>query len=350
MYSKYTFKTPLEDRPIFLNKFNPALKIVCAILLLVLVFMPVTIVGQLGILTLLVALWISARLPRRKLKPIFRTLLFLFVFIFLINWLVNKSPGIKFDLENKFNLWGSTWENLLIKNQINIYSQYYWKCGQVWGGWVANSLSTIKPVNFSYLQVASGDQTLYLYYSCPWYALSSIVLISSISMCIKLFGMLVVFSLLVNTTSTLQLTYGFEYILWPLKWIMVPVTEISYIIAVAIRFVPSLFEEANKIINAQASRGLDFRNGRFATKIKVLALLVVPMFSASFNQADQLSDAMEARNFDPGAKRTKYRVYHCLPSNWVSIAILLCLLALFIYFRVCKVIIYPFTLIDCFNI
>ncbi len=350
MYSKYTFKTPLEDRPIFLNKFNPTLKIVCAIILLVLVFLPVTIVGQLGVLVLIVGLWISAKLPKRKLKPIFRTLLFLFVLIFLINWLVNKSPGIRFDLDGHYHLWGGSWNDLLTNGQVLQYDQYYWMHGQVWGGWVANSLASVQSESYSCLKIIVDGQALYLYYSCPWYALSSQVLVSSISMCIKIFGMLTVFSLLVNTTSTLQLTYGFEHILWPLKWIKLPVSEISYVIAVAIRFVPSLFAEANKILNAQASRGLDFRNGHFITKVKAIGSLVVPMFAASFNQADQLSDAMEARNFVPRAKRTKYRVYHCLGSNWVALTILLCLLALFIYFRVCKVIIYPFAVIDCFNI
>ncbi|MCQ3915598.1 MAG: energy-coupling factor transporter transmembrane protein EcfT [Mycoplasmoidaceae bacterium] len=83
----------------------------------------------------------------------------------------------------------------------------------------------------------------------------------------------------------------------------------------AVRFVPSLFDEANKIISAQASRGVDFRNGHLITKIKAVGSLVVPMFAASFNHADKLSDAMEARNFVPRAKRTKYRLYHCSASN-----------------------------------
>ncbi|MCQ3908551.1 MAG: energy-coupling factor transporter transmembrane protein EcfT [Mycoplasmoidaceae bacterium] len=92
-------------------------------------------------------------------------------------------------------------------------------------------------------------------------------------------------------------------------------TEIAYIIAVAVRFVPNLFDEANKIISAQASRGVDFRNGNIIVKIKAINSLVIPMFAASFNHAEKLSDAMEARNFVPRAKRTKYRVYHCSVSN-----------------------------------
>lgn len=345
----YTFKTPLEERPLFLNKFNPTLKVICAILLIVLTFIPVPVVFQLGILVLIICLWISARLPRRKLKTILRTLLFIFVLVFLINWLVAKSPGLKFDLDSQYGLWGCDWTSLINKGWVYDYQGHLWTHGQIWGGWIADGLSLDKPAT-SYIRIMLNGTPLYLAYSSPWYGLSSQVVITSVSVTAKLFCMLAVFSLLVNTTSTLQLTYAFEHVLWPLKWIKVPVTEISYIIAVAIRFVPSLFEEANKIINAQASRGRDFRNGHLIEKIKTVGSLVVPMFAISFTHADKLSDAMEARNFAPRAKRTKYRLYHCLPSNWVSFAILICLLALFIYLRVCKVIIYPFIAVDCFNI
>ncbi|MCQ3907923.1 MAG: energy-coupling factor transporter transmembrane protein EcfT [Mycoplasmoidaceae bacterium] len=89
----------------------------------------------------------------------------------------------------------------------------------------------------------------------------------------------------------------------------------SYIVAIALRFVPTLFDEANKIISAQACRGVDFRNGYLPSKLKAVGSLVIPMFAASFSHADRLSDAMETRNFVPRAGRTKYRVYHCRPSN-----------------------------------
>lgn len=346
----YTFTTPLEERPLFLNKFNPTLKVVCAILLLVLTFIPVPAIFQIGFLILVISLWISARLPKKKLKPIMRTLFVLFFFIFLINWLVAKNPGLKIDLENHYHLWGSDWLSILDKGWIGKFGNYYWTHGTIWGGWVDNKLLTQAPDAGSYVRVVIDGTKYYLAYSSPWYGLSSKVLINSVSVCIKLFCMLTIFSLLVNTTSTLQLTYGFEHILWPLKWIKVPVTEISYIIAVAIRFVPDLFAEANKIMSAQASRGMDFRNGRLLTKIKAVGSLVVPMFATSFNHADRLSDAMEARNFVPRAKRTKYRHFPCSWSNWAAFAILICLLALFIYLRVSKVIIYPFMSIDCFNI
>lgn len=345
-----SFNIPLEARPLFLNRFNPTLKVICTIILLVLVFLPVTAIAQASIFILVVALWISAKLPKKKLRSILITLFILFIFVFLINWLVAKDPGLRFDLANHYELWGCDWQSLLSKGLINQYQGSYWTHGQIWGGWVDNNLIAGIEPSGSYISIKVGEQVLYLSYYAPVYALSSQVVITTISICVKMFCMLAIFSLLVNTTSTIQLTYGFEHFLWPLKWIKVPVTEISYIIAVAIRFVPNLFEEANKLINAQASRGMDFRNGHLITKIKAVFGLVVPMFAASFNHADKLSDAMEARNFVPKAKRTKYRLYHCSVGCWVSFAILICLLALFIYLNVRKVIIYPTLAVDCFNI
>ncbi|MCQ2748244.1 MAG: energy-coupling factor transporter transmembrane protein EcfT [Mycoplasmoidaceae bacterium] len=111
---------------------------------------------------------------------------------------------------------------------------------------------------------------------------------------------------------------------------------------------PLLFKEANKILYALANRGVDYRNGHLGAKIKALGLAVVPVFGASFNYATNLSDAMEARNLVPRTKRTKYRLYHGSVASWACAALLICLLALFIYLRVRKVIIYPCVAVDCF--
>lgn len=340
----YTFKTPLEERPLFLNRFNPTLKVICAIILIVLTFLKVDVIFQLSIFVLILGLWFSARLPKRKFKSIIRTILFLFFFIFLFNWLLSKNPGLKFDIDTNYTLWGASWNH----SGTSFFAGHYYVTGEVWGGWVG--FWQLPKPSGQYIAKTINGIKWYLPYFSPLHSLTSQVLINSVSICIKLFCMLTVFSLLVNTTSTLQLTYAFEHIFWPLKWIKVPVTEISYIISVAIRFVPNLFDEANKIIRAQANRGLDFKNGKLITKIKAVGSLVIPMFAASFDHADKLSDAMEARNFAPRAKRTKYRHFPCRASNWASFAILICLFGFFIYLRVRKVIIYPFIAIDCFNI
>jgi energy-coupling factor transport system permease protein len=80
-------------------------------------------------------------------------------------------------------------------------------------------------------------------------------------------------------------------------------------ISIALRFVPSLLQESQRIMSAQASRGVDFNNGNFKDKMKSLVSLVVPMFSIAFHKADDLANAMEARAYNPRYARTRYRNY-----------------------------------------
>lgn len=89
------------------------------------------------------------------------------------------------------------------------------------------------------------------------------------------------------------------------------------IITIAIRFVPSLVDEATTIMRAQATRGVDFKNGNFISKIQGMIALVIPMFSVTFKKANELSDAMEARNYVPQKPRTRYRYYSIHFFDWI---------------------------------
>ena len=93
-------------------------------------------------------------------------------------------------------------------------------------------------------------------------------------------------------------------------------------ISIAIRFVPSLLSEAQNILRAQASRGVDFRNGNFKDKIKSLVSLIVPMFSVAFHKADDLSNTMEARNYSPRAIRTNYRNFGVSTKDFIALSII----------------------------
>jgi energy-coupling factor transport system permease protein len=121
--------------------------------------------------------------------------------------------------------------------------------------------------------------------------------------------MIMIITILTSTTNSVQLSFAIEDILSPLRYIRLPVNEWAMTISIAIRFVPSLLQEAHKILNAQASRGIDFHNGKFNEKVKSLVSLVVPMFSIAFYKADDLANAMEARAYNPRYIRTRYRSY-----------------------------------------
>ncbi len=121
---------------------------------------------------------------------------------------------------------------------------------------------------------------------------------------LRLILMIILSSLLTFTTSPLKLTDATEKLLSPLKKIGVPAHELAMMMTIAIRFVPTLLEETDKIIKAQKSRGLDFNSGGVVTRLKAFVPILVPLFLSSFRRADDLAMAMEARCYRGGEGRT----------------------------------------------
>jgi len=105
-----------------------------------------------------------------------------------------------------------------------------------------------------------------------------------------------------------------------LKKIGVPAHIIAMMISIALRFIPTLIEETQRIMNAQASRGVDLENGTLKEKVMAILALIVPLFVSAFDRADQLANAMEARGYDPQKKRTRYKVLKMQSIDYVAMA------------------------------
>lgn len=118
-------------------------------------------------------------------------------------------------------------------------------------------------------------------------------------------------TLLTLTTIPLELTDAIEFMLYPFKYVKLPVHEIALMISIALRFVPTLMDETTKIMNAQRARGVEFGEGNIFQQMKAIIPLLIPLFVSSFNRAEELATAMEARGYRGGEGRTKYRVL-----NW----------------------------------
>ena len=125
-----------------------------------------------------------------------------------------------------------------------------------------------------------------------------------IKISLRLVLLIVLSSLLTFTTSPLKLTDATEKLLSPLNKIGVPSHELAMMMTIAIRFVPTLIEETDKIIKAQKSRGLDFDSGGFVKRMRAMVPILVPLFLSSFRRADDLAMAMEARCYRGGEGRT----------------------------------------------
>ena len=114
-------------------------------------------------------------------------------------------------------------------------------------------------------------------------------------------------SLLTYTTSPVQLADGIESLLYPLKFIKFPVHEFALIMSIALRFIPTLLEETDRIMKAQKARGANFESGNIFKKIKALVPILIPLLISSFRRADELADAMDARCYSGSKNRTRFK-------------------------------------------
>lgn len=153
---------------------------------------------------------------------------------------------------------------------------------------------------------------------------------SALFMGIRLTYLILGSSLMTFTTTPNQLTDGLERLLWPLRRIKVPVHEIAMMMSIALRFIPILLEETDKIMKAQMARGADFESGGIIKRAKSLVPLLVPLFVSAFRRANDLAMAMEARCYRGGEGRTKMKPLHYRRRDIIAYIILLSYFAIVI--------------------
>ena len=153
-------------------------------------------------------------------------------------------------------------------------------------------------------------------------------------MAIRLVYLVIGSSIMTLTTTPNQLTDGLERLLRPLNKIRVPVHEIAMMMSIALRFIPILLEETDKIMKAQIARGADFENGNLIQKAKNMVPLLVPLFISAFRRANDLAMAMEARCYHGGEHRTQMKPLHYEKRDYAAYGILVAYLAVGVAFRV----------------
>ena len=144
---------------------------------------------------------------------------------------------------------------------------------------------------------------------------------SAIFMVLRIVMLIIGTLLLTYTTSPIALTDGIERLLSPLKAIRLPIHELAMMMSIALRFIPTLIEETDKIMSAQKARGADFETGNLIEKAKALLPLLVPLFISAFRRADELAVAMESRCYhgDKGRTRMKQLIMH--GRDWTALAL-----------------------------
>ena len=155
----------------------------------------------------------------------------------------------------------------------------------------------------------------------------------AVFMVLRLVFLIIGTSLLTLTTSPIELTAGIEKLLNPLRKIGVPAHELAMMMTIALRFIPTLMDETDKIMKAQMARGADFESGNLIQRAKNLIPLLVPLFISSFRRADELAMAMEARCYRGGEGRTRMKELSFSSRDFVAIAFTSILVVLSIWSR-----------------
>ena len=153
---------------------------------------------------------------------------------------------------------------------------------------------------------------------------------TSIFMIVRIVLLVMGSSVLTYTTSPITLTDAIERLLSPLRKIKFPVHELAMMMSIALRFIPTLIEETDKIMSAQKARGAEIDTGSFTTRAKNLISILVPLFISAFRRADELATAMECRCYHGGEGRTRLRQLKSAPRDYVALAVTVFFLVLVI--------------------
>lgn len=152
-------------------------------------------------------------------------------------------------------------------------------------------------------------------------------ILQGIKISLRFFLLIMMTSLLTFTTTPIEITDAIEMMLYPLQKIKFPTHEFALMMSIALRFIPTLMEETDKISKAQASRGVDFRTGPIKERIKAVVPLLIPLFMSAFERAEELAMAMEARGYRGGKGRTKLRALKLTKIDYMACLLYLAVIA-----------------------
>lgn len=297
----------------WVHRLDPRVKILSLILLMVVIFLIDNIFFLLGFFGLTILVILSTRIPFTKFLKSLKMITFLLLFMFIFQVLFRRTGELLFTLDFTLTIW-----NLIT---IVILLVLYFLLGKVFKKFRFVQLLLILILAFV-LQYYWVNGKEIVNYQISVYEDS---LLTASFVFVRIVNILFLSSLLTLTTKPMELNQGLESLLKPLRALKVNPSIFTMMIAIALRFIPTLINEANKILKAQASRGVDFKEAKLKEKITQVVSLIVPMFVIAYRRAIDLSDAMEARGYDPDATRTSMEVLKFKMADIISLSII-CLL------------------------
>ena len=310
----------------WLHQLDPRVKMLSLILLLVSIFL-IPIQGTIVDLSILagyfvftLSLVVSSGIPLLKVLQGLRPILFLLTFTVLIQILIIRPTTLvaisdTFTFHLSFTslaaiiLWIIFYQ--ITKKWIKFKVLYF-----IFSVIVVFALQYILP----YGAIYQYDVTLY-----------EETVIRALFIFFRIVVIIMLTSLLTFTTMTTDINDGLEGILFPLKWVKVPVDVLTMMVSLTLRYIPTLLIETDKIMKAQASRGVDFKEASIKDKVTQVISLLIPVFVISFKRAEDLANAMEVRGYVIGQKRTKIDVLKIKITDYMSMVGILLIVSLTVY-------------------
>lgn len=310
----------------WLHQLDPRIKMISLIMLLISIFLipiqgnQVDLFMLAGYLLLTILLIMSSKIPILKVLQGLRPILFLLTFTVLIQILI-VAPNEKVALTQPVTFYLS-WTS--IGAMVVWFMFYQWS-----KKWIR-----LKTLYF----LLSVFMVFFLQYMLPFgnvFDYEVILYEETVLRALFIFFRIVIIimltSLLTFTTMTTDINDGLEGILLPLKWIKVPVDVLAMMVSLTLRYIPTLLIETDKIMKAQASRGVDFKEASLKEKVTQVISLLIPVFVISFKRAEDLANAMEVRGYVIGQKRTKIDVLKIKHTDFISLFTVMFIMSLTIY-------------------
>jgi energy-coupling factor transport system permease protein len=279
----------------FLYDMDPRSKIIALVLLMISTFILQDVFHILVMLGFILVLLWAGGIPIGRVVRGLRPIIILLTFTFVFQILFVKTGTLLYSIPVSFSLY-----NIIIAIALFFF-------------WAFTKKHVRFKLLYFFLLIAGIISVFHFYAPGNVFSTSAIMVYTdgvrgAFYIMIRLVIIVTLSTILTLTTKPTDLTLGLEQLLKPLAIIKVSAEEIALIISIALRYIPTLLDEANKIMLAQASRGVDFSEGKLKDKIMQIVSLLVPMFIISFKRSDDLANAMEARNFVPGQQRTRLHV------------------------------------------
>ncbi|MDA3931797.1 MAG: energy-coupling factor transporter transmembrane component T [Tenericutes bacterium] len=281
----------------FFYRVDPRTKIVAVLFLMIGTFLLNDIYQVIGALLLTFILLVIGKISFIKVMKGLKPILILLIFTFVFQILLNKEGALVLDSNLNISLINIAfviglfivWRLLAKFKKFNFLLFIAFIVGSI----------------FLFANVTISGDYLFTSFNFRIYEKG---IEMSIFVVLRLLIIITLSTILTLTTKPTDLTQGLESLLRPLKKIGFNSDDFALIISISLRYIPTIFDEANKIMQAQASRGADFSEGKLKDKLKQVISLLIPMFIIAFMRSEELADAMGSRNFIPGKPRTRLHI------------------------------------------